>query len=64
MDLKGKRLVIIKILIDLDKDEFGTDVAFQGFENKTPKLLDKLLVSSILDEIKKQMVVELEVSNK
>lgn len=56
MDLKGKKLVTIKILIDQGKDEFGTDIEFKGFENKVPGLLDARLISGVLDVVRNQLM--------
>ena len=57
-DLKGKRLVTIKILINTETDEFGIDTGFQGFENHTPGLLETRLLSGILDDVKEQVLAE------
>ena len=59
-DLKGKRLITIKILIDEEKDAFAIDTLFQGYKNNNPGILDKILVAGILDEVKKQMKDDLE----
>ena len=57
-DIKGKKLVTIKILIDTENDEFGFDTFYQGFQKPTP-LLDQMMISGILDEVKKQVTSEL-----
>jgi len=59
-DLKGKRLITIKILIDEEKDAFAIDTLFQGYKNNNPSILEKILVAGILDEVKKQMKSDLE----
>ena len=59
-DLKGKRLITIKILIDEEKDAFAIDTLFQGYKNNNPSILEKILVAGILDEVKKQMKLDLE----
>jgi len=60
-DLKGKKLVTIKILIDTVNDEFGFDTFYQGF-SKPVRLLDQLMLSGILDQVKKQVISELDSS--
>jgi len=59
-DLKGKRLITIKILVDEERDAFAIDTFFQGYKNNNPGILKKILVSGILDEVKKQMKSDLE----
>jgi len=63
MDIKNKRLVTIKILIDKEKDAFGIDTFFQGFENNNPSILERLTISRILDLVKKQIEDDLEEVN-
>jgi len=55
-DIKGKKLVTIKILIDSEKDEFGTDLEYKGFENRKPGLLDTRLIAGLLDIVKEQLM--------
>ena len=57
-DLKGKKLITIKILIDTNRDEFGFDTHYQGF-SKQMLLLDQLMISGALDLVKKQVMSEL-----
>ncbi len=54
-DLKGKKFVTIKILIDTNKDEFGFDTQYRGFQKPLP-LLDQLMLFGIFDLIKKQIM--------
>ena len=54
-DLKGKKFVVIKILIDTNKDEFGFDTAYRGFQKPIP-LLDQMMLSGIIDLVKKQIM--------
>ena len=58
--MEGKKLVTIKILIDQEKDEFGTDISYQGFKNKIPGLLDLRLVSGLLDVVKEQLMDDID----
>ncbi len=62
-NLKGKRLVTIKILIDTNKDEFGFDTAYRGFKKPIP-LLDQLMLFGIIDLVKKQIMSEIDNSEK
>lgn len=57
-DIKGKKLVTIKILIDQENDEFGIDTYYQGFQKPTP-ILEQIMISGILDQVKKQVTSEL-----
>ena len=42
-----KREVILRILLDTDKDEFGINIDTKGFDEKTP-IQNSLMVASIL----------------
>lgn len=43
----GKKEVVLSILIDSDKDEFGINMDTKGFDEKTP-IQNSLMISSIL----------------
>ena len=58
-DIKGKKLVTIKILINQEKDEFGTDIFYQGF-GKEASILDQLALLGALETVKKQILFDLE----
>ncbi len=58
-DIKGKKLVTIKILIDQEKDEFGIDTHYQGFGNSA-FVLDQLTLLGALETVKKQILSDLE----
>lgn len=59
-DIKGKKLVTIKILIDEKEDAFAIDTFFQGFKDNNPSLLKRIMISGLLDEVKKQLKSDLE----
>ena len=48
-----KREVRLSILIDTEKDEFGINTDYIGFNEKTP-VLNSLLVASILEVARRQ----------
>ena len=48
-----KKEVKLSILIDTDKDEFGINTYYIGFDEKTPTQ-NSLLVASILEIARKQ----------
>lgn len=52
-----KKEVILKILIDLDKDEFGMNIDYIGFDENTP-VQNSLLVASILEIARRQELVK------
>jgi len=51
-----KKEVILKIVIDSTKDEFGISTDYKGFDENTP-VQNSLLVASILEIAHKQELV-------
>ena len=54
-----KREVILRILIDTDKDEFGINLDMKGFDEKTP-VQNSLMIASILEIARRQELVRFE----
>lgn len=54
-----KKEVIVQIVIDSDKDEFGINTTYKGFDEKSP-VVNSLLVASILEIAKNQELSKFE----
>ena len=54
---KMKKEVILRILIDSEKDEFGINTDYKGFDENTP-IQNSLLVASILEIARRQELVK------
>ena len=54
-----KREVILRILLDTDKDEFGINIDTKGFDEKTP-VQNSLVIASMLEIARRQELIQFE----
>lgn len=57
-----RKEVELKIIIDSEKDEFGINTTYKGFDEKTPTQ-NSLIIASILEIARRQELVKFDLRN-